>query len=723
MDNIDQEGINNFKTECNEHPKKNIPYSRYCRTCKKDICNNCFKQNHKNHKIEKFEDLDLDDEEYKELEVKENKMKLLKEELSKKQDEIKMFSSKVQQLTNIINIINDLLENIKVKFEEINSNLKKNEKIIEYYNKNQYNYEILKKIKSLRFITNAGNLNLDILYEKINEFKLITNQIDTQKQITNFGSPLGLPMSGTPKGEINEKNMWISENYCKNWGLKEGIREFLQNQYDEIITEIKSKENLIIEKTGLNFTFFDERYKSKIYGKIEYDKENKILSISNVGELCLADFLLGGLKDQQTNLDLIGHFGEGMKLAILAFCRLNKNVTIISSNKKYTFLLKEDKNFKKESKYIKCLHCKIENLLNDDDYNEYKNQVKVLINNINEDEWQNEINNYLWLIERNIEIYTTFGKKGKECGQILCEDYLKKKLYVKGIYVKEITNDNYTEFLPGFNSYNVETNRDRDIVQDDYQLKKNLAEIISEFLNSNYKKPKHQKKDEKISIKENYSDIESSSSSSSSSSTSHTFKKIFESLINCLERGLDIFDTNTLCSKLSNDSKNYVWEKESKKHKIGEQPVCWEQEIIKFIKKKKLTENFYPYYIVNNSLYQILKDCSKYESIEDRYSKFKKEIKIIPPDAKHQKALNKLYDILKVILKKDKIKNIQFNEFQDSNKNFCFSEDNKYILHSEKLKENSDNKWTFWILVKIMNLENKNIEDYYENIYDLFQRR
>ena len=134
--------------------------------------------------------------------------------------------------------------------------------------------------------------------------------------------------------------MWISENYCKDWGLKEGIREFLQNQYDGIITEIKSKENLNIEKTGFNFTFSDVYDKSKIYGEIEYDKINKILSISNVGELCLADFLLGGIKEEQTNLDLIGHFGEGMKLAILAFCRLNKNVTIMSSNKKYTFFLK-----------------------------------------------------------------------------------------------------------------------------------------------------------------------------------------------------------------------------------------------------------------------------------------------------------------------------------------------------------------------------------------------
>ena len=24
-------------------------------------------------------------------------------------------------------------------------------------------------------------------------------------------------------------NMWIAENYCSHWGIKEGLREFLQN--------------------------------------------------------------------------------------------------------------------------------------------------------------------------------------------------------------------------------------------------------------------------------------------------------------------------------------------------------------------------------------------------------------------------------------------------------------------------------------------------------------
>ena len=44
--------------------------------------------------------------------------------------------------------------------------------------------------------------------------------------------------------------MLISEKYCKNWGLNEGIREFLQNQYDGNITAIKTKKILKIIKIG-----------------------------------------------------------------------------------------------------------------------------------------------------------------------------------------------------------------------------------------------------------------------------------------------------------------------------------------------------------------------------------------------------------------------------------------------------------------------------------------
>ena len=104
-------------------------------------------------------------------------------------------------------------------------------------------------------------------------------------------------MNGKNDNDNEDKNMWISEKYCKNWGLKEAIREFIQNQYDGVITKIESKKNLKIVKIGKKYTI-NERKKNlefnlmkigeeKIYGKIRYDKVRKILSFSNEGELSL----------------------------------------------------------------------------------------------------------------------------------------------------------------------------------------------------------------------------------------------------------------------------------------------------------------------------------------------------------------------------------------------------------------------------------------------------
>ena len=148
--------------------------------------------------------------------------------------------------------------------------------------------------------------------------------------------------------EFNGKNMWISEKYCKNWGMREAIREFIQNQYDGIISLIGSKQNLKVTKKG-NVYLINERKKdldydflnkndNKIFGKIRYDKNQKKLSISNEGELLLADFLLGGSKSEENNPDVIGTFGEGMKLAILALCRLEKKWQLFHLTKNIAFI-------------------------------------------------------------------------------------------------------------------------------------------------------------------------------------------------------------------------------------------------------------------------------------------------------------------------------------------------------------------------------------------------
>ena len=140
-----------------------------------------------------------------------------------------------------------------------------------------------------------------------------------------------------------------------------------------------------------------------IYGKIKYDEDKKTLIISNKGKLYLSNFLLGSLKEETRNPELIGKFGEGMKLAILALCRMKKNVIIISTNKKFSFIIKEDSNFFQNNQSQKCLHCKIENFKN----NNIDENIEVIIKNINKDEWGENVKNYLWLLEDNIEIYTS----------------------------------------------------------------------------------------------------------------------------------------------------------------------------------------------------------------------------------------------------------------------------------------------------------------------------
>ena len=166
-------------------------------------------------------------------------------------------------------------------------------------------------------------------------------------------------------------------------------------------------------------------------------------------------------------------------------------MTIISSNKKYSFYIKEDSNFIKNSKPQKCLHCQIDNY----NYNGMNNLVEVIINNINEEEWGNQIDNFLWLLGNDIEIYTSVDKDNKEIGEIIYEDYLKNRVYVKGIFIqiiKEKQNSKIekdkdkdeNKIIPGINA-NLKLDRDRNCIQSNSELHTFLAKIFSGTMNKN----------------------------------------------------------------------------------------------------------------------------------------------------------------------------------------------------------------------------------------------
>ena len=283
------------------------PYNRFCFSCNKNICVLC--KGHKGHNLISLESIESNQEKYQKYEKKILEMYKTGKEIKKKFEEIIQIKKYFNDMINLINQAYKKLETFNNEFER---HVKFNEVIFNNYKDGLKNYYILNNLNSLNFDLESEYLKNDLTLSRIDS---------SFKKINGFQ-------------EFNGKNMWISEKYCKNWGIREAIREFIQNQYDGIISLIGSKQNLKVTKKG-NVYLINERKKdldydflnkndNKIFGKIRYDKNQKKLSISNEGELLLADFLLGGSKSEENNPDIIGTFGEGMKLAILALCRLEK---------------------------------------------------------------------------------------------------------------------------------------------------------------------------------------------------------------------------------------------------------------------------------------------------------------------------------------------------------------------------------------------------------------
>ena len=282
--------------------------------------------------------------------------------------------------------------------------------------------------------------------------------------------------------------MMISEDYVSEQGFKEGLREFLQNQHDGII---KKEENLIIKGFGtkyknknnsedfdkfLNYEFYNNNEK---LGEIIYNEKEQILTIINKGELILDNLVFGSKKEKSNNNEVIGKFGEGMKLGILALIRLKKNINIISSDRIFGFELCKGDFILKDENGSNILHCVFSKYKK----NDMNNKVKVSIGNISKNEWNDEIFKYLWLLDKeNFEIYET-KQYDKKIGEVLADSIFNNKLYSKGIYVQQIEKGKDEELkskkIPGFNIYNLKLDRDRNCVQDTYEMKEQLGKIFS----------------------------------------------------------------------------------------------------------------------------------------------------------------------------------------------------------------------------------------------------
>lgn len=99
----------------------------------------------------------------------------------------------------------------------------------------------------------------------------------------------------------------LSRNYVSNWGIEEAIRELLQNAKDSNGEDV-----------------------------IDIDRDRGIVTITNKNTSIPSSTLLLGNTSKKDDLDKIGQFGEGYKLAILVLLREGKDITIRNGNKLWT---------------------------------------------------------------------------------------------------------------------------------------------------------------------------------------------------------------------------------------------------------------------------------------------------------------------------------------------------------------------------------------------------
>ena len=215
----------------------------------------------------------------------------------------------------------------------------------------------------------------------------------------------------------------LSRNYVSSWGVDEAIRELLQNAKDSSGQE-----------------------------KINIDKNNGTIYIENKNTSIPSSTLLLGNTSKKDDLDKIGQFGEGYKLAILVLLREGKDVSIRNGNKEWTPCFEYSDTFDCEVLCINEIDCN-------------GNDLIFEISGFEESELNELENEFLGINGQTYNSITT------GYGEILTDPQFKGRIFVEGLPVYEDENFSYGY---NFEAKYVTLDRDRKSINI-YELKKLTA--------------------------------------------------------------------------------------------------------------------------------------------------------------------------------------------------------------------------------------------------------
>ena len=223
----------------------------------------------------------------------------------------------------------------------------------------------------------------------------------------------------------------LSPNYVCNWGIREAIRELLQNAID-----------------GENCGHPKE---------IEYSESERILYIRNKNTKLPKSSLVLGCSSKDSIEGMIGKFGEGYKLALIVLLRKGFTVNIINADEEWI------PNFTISEKFgTQVLNIEVNNL------EHAETDLCFSISGVDKDLYD-ELLTYFPCIDGD------YGNMVEsENGYILLEPKFKGKMYVEGLYIQ--SDDNF-KYGYNFNSDVVDLDRDRKAINY-YELRKLTAASV-----------------------------------------------------------------------------------------------------------------------------------------------------------------------------------------------------------------------------------------------------
>ena len=225
----------------------------------------------------------------------------------------------------------------------------------------------------------------------------------------------------------------IAVDYLPGWGVFEGVRELLQNARDaqtELSAPMTVRTRASSDSAG-------------------------VLVIENEGCTMPYEALLLGHTSKADRSDLIGKFGEGFKLGILALLRAGHSVKIRNGSEVWVPSIEQSDRFA-----CRVLTFDIQK------GRKNENRVQIEVGNISAEVYRDEIRpRFLWLDAKDGDLRTDCVKTAY--GSLLLSSQHKGRVYVKGIFV-----EHKPELTVGFDFEDCEVDRDRKMVSSyDYQWK------------------------------------------------------------------------------------------------------------------------------------------------------------------------------------------------------------------------------------------------------------